>query len=256
MSLTVANAAAQEPPALAVPPLPLTKRVRGGPANARGAAQAPYELHIDFTQEPPLEQVEWFAEGGGPLATGEEMTAGQRRVLLEAFRQVEVPKLVPLSEALRSGPVREEWQRKMWEDYRAWLGREPLVSAEAGALELTEEQRLHIALRVGLRHVLEGMGQEALRWIQPEQLAFMLAASVTAYFLLAAIPEPLSKGVVLWVTLALVGAFGVDVVLHVLAEWRVLTEAAKQARTFAELEAAGTRFGLALGEDGTRMILT
>jgi hypothetical protein len=256
MSLTVANAAAQQPSALVVPALSNSKRGRGGPANVRGAAQAPYELHIDFTQEPPVEQVEWFSEEKGPLATGQELSAEQRRGLLEAFRQVEVPKLVPLSEALRSGPAQEEWQRKLWEDYRAWLGREPLVSAEAGALELTEEVRLQIALRVGLRHVLEGMGQEALRWIEPGQLAFMVAASVTAYFLLAALPEPLSKGVVLWVTLALVGAFGVDVVLHVLAEWRVLTVAAKQARTFAELEAAGTRFGLALGEDGTRMILT
>jgi hypothetical protein len=100
------------------------------------------------------------------------------------------------------------------------------------------------------------MGEEALRWLQPEQLAFMVVAAVTAYFVLAALPEPISKGVVMWVTYVLVAAFGVDVVLHVLGEWRVLTAATERALTFGEIEAAGARFGREMGNDGTRMVLT
>jgi hypothetical protein len=196
---------------------------------------------VDFTQEPPREEVVWFAEGTGPLSTGQEVTAAQRQVLLEALSQVELPPLAPLSGKLTLLATGEVWERKAWQQYRAWLGSEPLTRADRSKLHLTAEDRRDMALRVALKHVLEGMGEEALRWLQPEQLAFMVVAAVTAYFVLAALPEPISKGVVMWVTYVLVAAFGVDVVLHVLAEWRVLTTATERARTFEEIEAAGAR---------------
>jgi hypothetical protein len=201
----------------------------GGPVNMRGAAQAPYELHVDFTREPPLEQVVWHAQGTGTLSTGEEVTAAQRQVLLEALSRVELPPLAPLSGKLTGMAAGEEWQREMWRQYREWLGREPLTRADRPQPHLTAEDRREMALRVALTHVLDGMGEEALRWLQPEQLAFIVVASATAYFVLAALPEPISKGVVMYVTYVLVAAFGVDVVLHVLAEWRVLTEATEGA---------------------------
>lgn len=232
------------------------KGAPGGAVNVRGGARIPYEFHVDFTREPPLEQVVWLAEGTGALSTGREMTSAQRQVLLEALRQVELPPLAPLSGKLSLLATEEEWKRKMWQQYRAWLGSEPLTRADRSQLRLTAEDRRDMALRVALKHVLKGMEEEALRWVQPEQLAFMVVASVAAYFVLAAIPEPISKGVAMWVTYILVTAFGVDVVLHVLAEWRVLTAATRKARTFEEIEAAGERFGKQMGNDGMRMVLT
>lgn len=244
------------PPGATSSPRSQHKGLAAGPSNVRGAARVPYEFHVDFTREPPLEQVVWLAEAAGPLSTGQEVTAAQRQVLLEALSRVELPPLAPLSGKLTGMAAGEEWQREMWRQYHEWLGREPLTRADRTQPHLTAEDRREMALRVALTHVLDGMGEEALRWLQPEQLAFIVVASATAYFVLAALPEPISKGVVMYVTYVLVAAFGVDVVLHVLAEWRVLTEATEKARTFAEIEAAGARFGKQMGNDGTRMVLT
>jgi hypothetical protein len=72
---------------------------------------------------------------------------------------------------------------------------------------------------------------------------------------LLAIPEPISKVIVIVMTAALVGYVGWDTLVGLIGGWQRLTEDCKRARTFAELRAAGERYGLVMGEKVTRLLI-
>ncbi|WP_309895406.1 deaminase [Archangium sp.] len=112
-----------------------------------------------------------------------------------------------------------------------------------------------MALRVALGALWPGMGEEVAATLTLENVVSGAGASITAFLVLAAIPEPFSKPVAIGVALTVVAAFGAKLLVHVVAEWRQFTKATAVARSFTEVREAGERFGRALGADGARLLM-
>jgi len=77
---------------------------------------------------------------------------------------------------------------------------------------------------------------------------------VTTMVLLS-IPEPISKAVVITMTLCMVAYVGWDTVVGLITGWKQMDQEAKLARTFAELMDAGERYGRVMGEKVTRLLI-
>ncbi|HZI16814.1 MAG TPA: hypothetical protein VE153_40985 [Myxococcus sp.] len=227
-----------------------------GPAastQARGTVTTPYVvLHPDTPRE-----VTWFLGVRGPLATGEALTPEEVRALLRAVRGgVPLPEVAPLAGKLGRAERLEAWERRLWEDYLAHLGGSA-AGVEAGREDLrpTAEDRRHMALRVALGRLLPALADGLKEEVRPERLLYAVCSSVLVYLGLWAVPEPISKTVAVGVTVVMLVAFGAELLAHLVAEWKALVAATVQARTFAEVKAAGERFGKAVGEDGARVLV-
>jgi hypothetical protein len=111
-----------------------------------------------------------------------------------------------------------------------------------------------MALRIALQALLPGMAEQLARDASLHNVAFVLMGALTTYLVLWAVPEPFTKVAALGITLTLLAAFGARLLVHVVNEWKVLTEDTREARTFTQVKAAGLRFGRELGADGARVL--
>jgi hypothetical protein len=72
---------------------------------------------------------------------------------------------------------------------------------------------------------------------------------------LLAAPEPVSKVIVISLTLGLVAYVGWDTLVGLIEGWKRLDQEAKKARTFAEVREAGARYGRVMGEKVSRLLI-
>jgi hypothetical protein len=221
-------------------------------ARERGTVTTPY---VVFHPGTPREFT-WFLGKKGPLATGKALTQEEVRSFLAALDGgAPLPAVASVAGKLGRGQRLQAWEHQLWKDYLAHLGeRAALVEAGRDDLRPTAEDRRNMALRVALGRLLpalaEGLGEE----LQPERILYAVVGSVVVYLGMWAVPEPISKTVALGVTVVMLVAFGAELLAHVVAEWKALVAATAAARTFAEVEEAGERFGRAVGEDGARLL--
>jgi len=120
---------------------------------------------------------------------------------------------------------------------------------------LTEEDKRALAFALATRGVWAGTAAVIDEVIDPVQLQIALVSTITMTLALLAIPEPISKVIVIVMTATLVGYVGWDTLAGLIDGWRRLTEDCKRARTFAELRGAGERYGLVMGEKVTRLLI-
>ncbi len=120
---------------------------------------------------------------------------------------------------------------------------------------LTEEDKRALAFALATQGVWDGTAAVIDEVIDPVQLQIALLSTITMTFALLAIPEPISKVIVIVMTATLVGYVGWDTLVGLIDGWRRLTEDCKRARTFAELREAGERYGRVMGEKVTRVLI-
>lgn len=226
-------------------------------ARADGPAKQSVRLSsITVGPGTPDEYVVWFPDTEGPLARGEPLRREAVRALLEHLAaKAPTPAVTAVARKLAGAQQLEDWEWRLWRDYLAYMGRRGVaVEATRQDMHPTAEDRRDMALRMALEAVLPGMAEQMAEDFSLENVAFTLMAAVTAYMVMWAAPEPITKVVAVGVTLTMLAAFGAKLLVHVVSAWKLLTEQTRQARTFAEVKAAGEHFGRQIGADGARVL--
>ncbi|WP_324987124.1 hypothetical protein [Hyalangium sp.] len=124
-----------------------------------------------------------------------------------------------------------------------------------GRLYLTEEAKRSLAFALATRGVWDGTKAVIDEVIDPAQLQIALVSTITMTLALLAIPEPISKVIVLVMTASMVAYVGWDTLVGLIEGWRRLEQECQRARTFAELRDAGDRYERIMGEKVTRLLI-
>ncbi len=117
------------------------------------------------------------------------------------------------------------------------------------------EDRYALALALALGSVLDETRHALKDMVSPSAVLSLLVWTVTAYLLLWALPEPLSKAVAAGMTLVLLGWLGVNTVWSLMRGWVQLVEDSHRAATFEELSDVGEKFGRVMGENTARVLV-
>jgi hypothetical protein len=120
---------------------------------------------------------------------------------------------------------------------------------------LTDEDKQALAFALATRGVWDGTAAVIDEMLDPVQLQIALVSTITMTLALLAIPEPISKVIVIVLTASLVGYVGWDTLVGLIEGWRRLERDSKLARTFSELREAGERYGSVMGEKVTRLLI-
>lgn len=121
---------------------------------------------------------------------------------------------------------------------------------------LDEYKRVQLATSFAFDTVWEGATVALRESVSSKALWAMAGGLAASYILMLAAPEPVfTKGVALVLTAYMVAYLGVGPLWELVEASRELVDASRKAVTFAELEDAGHRFGLRVGENTTRVII-
>ncbi len=117
---------------------------------------------------------------------------------------------------------------------------------------VTGDGRYALAMALAQGVVLDEM-LDAFKDMADPQAALSAALwTVTIYFVLWTVPEPVSKGLAAVMTATAIVYLGVDTFWTLIEGFKRLVEAADRATTFAELRAAGERYGKVMGKNSAR----
>ncbi|WP_140862108.1 hypothetical protein [Myxococcus xanthus] len=137
-----------------------------------------------------------------------------------------------------------------WEDPEECL----FLLADGGSL-LDHSGRRRLALSFAWDGVWDGV-EEAVREVtHPLALKAMVTSALAAYMLLVVAPEPVTKLVAIALTVYVVAYIGLDAFTELVSGWQVLSWEVERAVSFAQLEAAGHRFGTVMGANGARVLI-
>ncbi|MFY2558922.1 hypothetical protein ACN469_14935 [Corallococcus terminator] len=120
---------------------------------------------------------------------------------------------------------------------------------------LGSEDRYAVALALAMGSVLEETRHSLRDMADPAAVLALVVWSATLYFVLWALPEPISKGVAAVLTVSMLAWLGVDTVWGLMQGWTRLMEDAGRATTFGELEDAGETYGKVMGENTARVLV-
>ncbi|MCP3166055.1 SitA5 family polymorphic toxin [Myxococcus qinghaiensis] len=120
---------------------------------------------------------------------------------------------------------------------------------------LGSEDRYAVALALAMGSVLEETRHSLRDMADPAAVLALVVWSATLYFVLWALPEPISKGVAAALTVGMLAWLGVDTVWGLMQGWTRLMEEAGRATTFGELEDAGETYGKVMGENTARVLV-
>lgn len=139
-------------------------------------------------------------------------------------------------------------------------GQSPLEDGCLSLLErgfsISEYERVQLALGFALDTAWEGATVALHESVSSKALWAMAGGFAASYILMLAAPEPVfTKGVALVLTAYMVAYLGVGPFWELVEASRELVESSRRAVSFAELEEAGHRFGLRVGENSTRIII-
>jgi hypothetical protein len=119
----------------------------------------------------------------------------------------------------------------------------------------SDEAKRDLAFALATEGIWLGTAAVIDEVLDPVQLQLAIMLSLTTTMTLLAIPEPISKLIVISLTLSLVAYVGWDTLAGIIEGWRRMDAEARRARTFSELRQAGRRFGQVLGEKVTRLLI-
>jgi hypothetical protein len=172
-----------------------------------------------------------------------------------------LPPRVPTQVAVISwgDPERPDPKAELVREYSQWCEQRGTPGDCLGLLQesplLTEEDKRALAFALATRGVWSGTAAVIGEVLDPVQLQIALVSAITMTMALLAIPEPISKVVVIVLTASLVGYVGWDTLVGLIEGWRRLERECQQARTFEEVRAAGERYGQVMGEKVTRLLI-
>lgn len=149
-------------------------------------------------------------------------------------------------------------QRALLSGYERWCeqkGRRGDCLLLGGTLGPEERRSLALSLALESGSVWSGASDAVKRMVDPLLLQAMVATFMAAYMAMLLLPEPVSKAVAVALTVYLVSWLGWSTLRSIIGGWRQLTREAEGARTFAELSAAGERFGRIMGEQSARVFV-
>ncbi|HEX5754335.1 MAG TPA: HNH endonuclease [Archangium sp.] len=154
-------------------------------------------------------------------------------------------------------PLSNGEQAALVSEYQSWCTRRPgdcLSSPEEG-LSLGPDEKVDMALSFAVDGVWAGAHSAVQGILDPAQLYNAVISSLTAYLTLLVLPEPVSKAIVITLTAWMVAYLGMDTVKSLLDGWRQMRADALRARSFAQLRAAGERFGALIGTQTARVLV-
>jgi hypothetical protein len=156
-------------------------------------------------------------------------------------------------------PEPRDARAELVREYHQWCARRGTPGDCLGLLQdgpfLTEEDKRTLAFALATQGVWDGTAAVIDEVLDPVQLQIALVSAITMTLALLAIPEPVSKVIVLVLTASLVGYVGWDTLVGLIEGWRRLEQECQQARTFSELRVAGERYGRVMGEKVTRLLI-
>jgi hypothetical protein len=156
-------------------------------------------------------------------------------------------------------PEQKNERAELVRDYLQWCDKRGTPgdcrSLLKGRRYLSDEAKRDLAFALASAGVWEGTAAVVGEVLDPLQLELAVMTSIVTTMALLSIPEPISKAVVITLTLCMVAYVGWDTMVGLITGWKRMDQEAKQARTFAELNAAGERYGRVMGEKVTRLLI-
>ncbi|MCE9670535.1 AHH domain-containing protein [Myxococcus stipitatus] len=122
-------------------------------------------------------------------------------------------------------------------------------------LTFSRKDRTLMALSFALDTVWESVEAEVGKMLNPAALKAMVTSAALAVFLTMTLPEPITKGIAVVLTAAMVAYLGVVPVWEIGRGFVQLWDAAGTAMSVIELQDIGHRFGKVLGTNGTRVLV-
>jgi hypothetical protein len=118
---------------------------------------------------------------------------------------------------------------------------------------LTGDARYALAMSFAMDEVVPEMMEAFKDMADPEAIKASILWTMTVYAALWLAPEPaFTKGAAAGVTVAFICYVGVDTLWTLIHGWRRMVEQADHATSFAELRAAGERYGPVMGRNAAR----
>ncbi|QSQ12154.1 AHH domain-containing protein [Myxococcus landrumensis] len=122
-------------------------------------------------------------------------------------------------------------------------------------LTFSRKDRTLMALSFALDTVWESVEVEVGKVLNPAALKAMVTSAALAVFLTITLPEPITKGIAVALTAAMVAYLGVVPVWEIGRGFIQLWDDAGTAMSVIELQDIGHRFGRVLGANGTRVLV-
>ena len=188
--------------------------------------------------------------------TGEEVREALARLVLETPLSVRpAPSLHVVRTLFHPGEAPDALTR----DYGQWCERK---GQPADCLELLRERpsldvegKRRLALAMGVASAWESAGVQLEAMANPRAVMTSLVAGAAVYLALWLVPEPVSKGLAAALTVVLIGYVGLDGFLALTNGCRELAREVDPATNFAQVHAAGQRFGQRLGPHVARALV-
>jgi len=156
-------------------------------------------------------------------------------------------------------PLSSDEQAALITDYQHWCNQRghpaDCRALLADDLFLGSDEKVDMALSFAVDGVWSGARLAVQGLLDPVQLHMAIMSSLSIYLTMLVMPEPVSKLIVIALTAWMVGYLGMDTFQGLLNGWRQMRAAALQARTFAQLRAAGERFGELIGAQTARVLV-
>jgi hypothetical protein len=120
---------------------------------------------------------------------------------------------------------------------------------------LDRADRRTLALAYAFDSLLPETREALGEMVSPQALMAMVVWSAGLYFMLWLVPEPVTKGVALLLTLGFIAWLGVDTVWSLMDGWARLVHDADRATTPEELREAGRKFAQVMGQNTARVVV-
>lgn len=122
-----------------------------------------------------------------------------------------------------------------------------------GAFDTDDRQR--VAMSIAWHSVLSGVALELGRSVDPQRVYVMVTTAMVGFMAMLAFPDPITKVILAVLTLAAVAYVGWDTIFGIRDGWKALKASCESATSYADLRAAGEKFGTIIGERVGRIIV-
>ena len=154
-------------------------------------------------------------------------------------------------------------ERELADGFRLWCGWRQSKAAQSGCESILEgdgrwlklESREAMALSIAMSSVWDGAVEVVKGMVDPVAFQALVYTSLATCMALLLVPEPITKALMVAITVGLCTYLGWSTVWGILQGWKRLKAEASAARTFDELSAAGERFGKLLGANTARVMV-
>lgn len=172
-----------------------------------------------------------------------------------AMTAIEPPRRQVLRVSFDAAP-RDLLGAHLSQEYQSWC--QQVRHGPTDCLEMGDsigfEGKRRLALSLAMGSFIGGVADEVGEIMNPVKLEAMIVISMATYLLLLYAPEPVTKVAAGVLTLSLYIYLG-DELSSVIDAYRRMQDDADEATTFSQLQAAGARFGHAIGEKVTRILI-